>query len=110
LINDLSHHIIGEGEAEGEVIRSGSPVYNNSQGDKAANMTENQQIIDKDGLSEKEEELSKTFAHSMKTFTALWEQEVKKGSFPPSDSMLGLDNDIRIAQVVSQCSESSSQE
>jgi hypothetical protein len=73
-------------------------------------MKENQEVIDRNILSHKEEELSSAFFESMKAFVALWEQEVKKGNFPPSDVMQGLDSDIRIAQVVNACSENSSQE
>ncbi|MHC9538929.1 MAG: hypothetical protein AB9903_05365 [Vulcanimicrobiota bacterium] len=73
-------------------------------------MKENQEVIDRNTLSQKEEELSSTFVESMKKFTMLWDQEVKKGSFPPSDVLQGLDSDIRIAQVVNACSENSSQE
>jgi len=73
-------------------------------------MKDNQEVIDRNTLSEKEEELSDIFAESMKKFLELKAQEVKKGSFPPSDVMQGLDSDIRIAQVVNACSENSSQE
>ncbi|GEM_PF-2342147 len=73
-------------------------------------MKENQEIVDGNVLSLKEEELSHAFVHSMKAFTTLWEQQVKKGNFPPSDLLAGLDSDIRIAQVVNTCSEIYSRE
>jgi len=46
---------------------------------------------------------SLTYEQSLKLFTAMWEEGVMLGLFPPVDPMAGIDVDIRISRILNTC-------
>ena len=44
-----------------------------------------------------------SYAQSRKLFTAMWEDGVTLGVFPPFDPLAGIEVDIRIARILNTC-------
>jgi hypothetical protein len=44
-----------------------------------------------------------TYGQSLKLFTAMWEEGVMLGVFPPADPMAGIEVDIRISRILNTC-------
>jgi len=44
-----------------------------------------------------------TYEQSLKLFTAMWEEGVMLGVFPPADPMAGIEVDIRISRILNTC-------
>jgi hypothetical protein len=53
------------------------------------------------------EEGSLDYSQSMKIFTALWQEAVSFGHFPPKDPLEGFATDLKIAKVINSCSKKS---
>ncbi len=49
------------------------------------------------------EEGKLTFEHSMKLFTAMWNEGLRLGILPPKDPLEEIDVDVRIAKVLNSC-------
>lgn len=73
-------------------------------------MIKNQELLKKFENSLIRDEGKLPFEQSIKLFTSMWNQGVNLGVLPCSDSMEGIDVDIKIAKVLNSCLKSSSPE
>ena len=44
-----------------------------------------------------------SYAQSRKLFTAMWEEGVTLGVFPPAEPLTGVDVDIQMARILNTC-------
>ncbi|MBA3037969.1 MAG: hypothetical protein FP814_15950 [Desulfobacterium sp.] len=43
------------------------------------------------------------YKQSLKLFTAMWEEGLMLGVFPPANPMSGIETDIRISRILNTC-------